>query len=230
MKCRREDLMNRLIILGFASALSLTLLFPVAVLAADIALIIGNHDYRDAPNAKSAEIDAREIAAALVDGGYDVTLGIDLNRTQMHSALSSFAGMIPSADKVVIYFSGHAIRSNGATYLAPIDQRNNSLVGVMMDGVPLDLVLRLAQSRPGRSVVFIDAAQLNGFTPNEISEPGLDTITFGDGILVVSAAEPGRAVRRHDGEASHFARKVISQFLKPGAKAMQAARNMRNPV
>ena len=139
--------MDRLFKLGFVSVLSLALLYPGAVLAAEIALVIGNRDYRDAPNAKSAEIDAREVAAALEDGGYDVTLGIDLDRNQMRRTLSSFARKIPSADRMVIYFSGHAIRSDGTTYLAPVDQQNSSLVRVMMDGVPLDLVLRLAQDR-----------------------------------------------------------------------------------
>ena len=44
-------------------------LVPGAAMAADIALVIGNHDYKYAPDAESAEIDAREVAAALEDGG-----------------------------------------------------------------------------------------------------------------------------------------------------------------
>ena len=222
--------MNRFIALGFACVFSLVILFPGAALAADIALVIGNRDYQKAPNARSAEIDAREVAAALVDGGYDVTLGIDLDRREMRRALSRFGRKIGSADKVVIYFSGHALRSGGVTYLAPVDQRNASLVQVMMDGVPLDLVLRLAQGRPGSAVVFVDAAQLKGFTPNAISEPGLASIDPGEGLLVVSAAAPGRAVRRRGGRSSRFARGVVREFLSPGAKAMNAARDMRRPA
>ena len=222
--------MNRFIALGFACVFSLAMLFPGAALAADIALVIGNRDYQKAPNAKSAEIDAREVAAALVDGGYDVTLGIDLDRREMRRALSRFGRKIGSADRVVIYFSGHALRSDGVTYLAPVDQDNDSLTQVMMDGVPLDLVLRLAHGRPGRAVVFIDAAQLKGFTPNAISEPGLASIDPGDGVLVVSAAAPGRAIRRREGRRSRFARDVVREFLSPGARAMNAARDMRSPA
>jgi peptidoglycan hydrolase-like protein with peptidoglycan-binding domain len=222
--------MNRFIALGFACVFSLAMLVPAAALAADVALVIGNRVYKKAPNAKSAEIDAREIAAALEDGGYDVTLGIDLDRREMHRALSRFSGKIGGADRVVIYFSGHALRSDGVTYLTPVDQNNSSLVQVMMDGVPLDLVLRLASAREGRAVVFIDAAQYNGFTPNAISEPGLADIRAGEGVLVVSAAAPGRGVRRRDGRASLFARGVVREFLAPGARAMEAARNMRSPA
>ncbi|MFQ5565138.1 MAG: peptidoglycan-binding protein [Paracoccaceae bacterium] len=222
--------MNRFVAAGFACVLSLAMLIPGTALAADVALVIGNYDYRKAPNAKSAEVDAREVADALADGGYDVTLGIDLDRREMRRALSRFAGKIGGADRVVIYFSGHALRSGGVTYLAPVDQQNASLVQVMMDGVPLDLVLRLAQARPGRAVVFIDAAQLRGFTPNAISEPGLASVDPGDGVLVVSAAAPGRAVRRRDGRRSRFARDVVREFLSPGARAMNAARNLRRPA
>ena len=222
--------MNRFIALGFACVFSLAMLIPVAALAADVALVIGNRAYQNAPIAKSAEIDAREVAAALEDGGYDVTLGIDLNRREMRRALSRFAGRIGGADRVVLYFSGHALRSNGVTYLTPVDQQNASLVQVMMDGAPLDLVLRLAGARPGRSVVFIDAAQYDGFTPNAISEPGLAAISPYEGVLVVSAAAPGQAVRRRDGRASRFARGVVSEFLTPGARAMDAVRDMRSPT
>jgi peptidoglycan hydrolase-like protein with peptidoglycan-binding domain len=222
--------MSRLIALGFACVFSLALLAPGAVLAADIALVIGNSEYQKAPKAKTAERDAREIAAALRDGGYDVTLGIDMTRREMRNQISRFARKVSSADRVVIYFSGHAMRSDGVTYLAPIDQRNDTLVQVMMDGVPLDLVLRTAQRRAGRSVVFIDAAQYNGFTPNANSEPGLASITPGEGVLVVSAAAPGRAVRRRAGRTSRFARDVVRAFLSPGSRAMDAARDMRNPA
>ncbi|MCH8952961.1 MAG: peptidoglycan-binding protein [Proteobacteria bacterium] len=222
--------MNRLVAVGFVCVVGLAMLFPGAAPAADIALVIGNHDYQRAPNAKSAAIDAREVAEALVDGGYDVTLGIDLDRREMRRALGRFAAKIASADKVVIYFSGHALRSDGVTYLAPVDQRNTTLVRVMMDGVPLDLVLRLARSRPGRSVVFIDAAQLKGFTANAISEPGLGSIDAGNDVLVVSAAAPGRAVRRREGRRSRFAREVVREFLSPGVRAMDAAHDLRRPA
>lgn|GEM_PF-6047553 len=141
--------------------------------------MIGNRNYQSAPAALSAEIDARAVADALADGGYDVTLGIDLNRQQMRRLLQRFSRKAATADKLVIFYSGHALRSGGVSYLAPIDQRNNSLVGVMMDGAPLDLLLELAGSSRGQAVVFIDAAQLNGYTPNSLAEPGLAAIDPG---------------------------------------------------
>jgi len=226
--------MSRFIALGIAPIIGLALMVsgfaPGAAVAADIALVIGNHNYKQAPDAESAEIDAREVAAALEDGGYDVTLGIDMTRREMRNQLSRFADKIGTADNVVVYFSGHAIRSDGVTYLAPVDQQNRSLVQVVLDGLPLDLILRLAQSKPGRAVVFIDAAQFEGFAPNANAEPGLATIEPREGVLIVSAAAPGRAIRRRDARGSTFARDVVAKFLAPRACAMDAVRSMSAPA
>jgi hypothetical protein len=49
-------------------------------------------------------------------------------------------------------------------------------------------------------------------------------------VLVVSAAAPGQAVRRRVGRGSRFAREVVRGFLAPGARAMNAARDLRNPA
>ena len=222
--------MIRLISQPFALILGIVLLLPGSALAADVALVIGNSDYRRAPDAVAAEADARLVADALADGGYDVSLGIDLDRKEMRNRLISFARKLDSADKVVIFFSGHAVRSDGVTYLAPTDQQNDSLVPALMDGVPLDLVLRLAASNPGRTAVFLDGAQYDGYRPNKISEPGLSDITAPNGVLVVSAAAPGRAIRRQGRGTSQFARDIVENFLQPGARTNQAARRMSSPA
>ena len=62
--------MPRFIAVCLAFAFGLVAL-PAAVSAADIALVIGNSDYRKAPNAESAAADARAVAEALEDGGYE---------------------------------------------------------------------------------------------------------------------------------------------------------------
>ena len=222
--------MIRLASHAVAVVIGLVLLLPGGAFAADVALVIGNSDYRRAPEAVSAEDDARLVAEALADGGFDVSLGIDLDRNEMRNRLNSFQRKLESADKVVIFFSGHALRSDGLTYLAATDQRNDSLVPVMMDGVPLGLVLRLAATKPGRTVVFLDGAQFDGFRPNAISEPGLAEITAPNGVLVVSAAAPGRAIRRDGRGTSQFARDIVEEFLRPGRRAMQAAKRMSSPA
>ncbi len=217
--------MNRLVALGLACLTGLALLVPVTpgtAAAADLALVIGNHDYRQAPDARSARIDARAVAEALEQGGYEVISGTNLNRNDMRRGIARFADRVDEADRAVVFYSGHALRSDGVTYLAPVEQGNASLVEVMMDGVPLDLVLRLAGEASGRAVVFIDGAQLDGFTPKAFAEPGIAEIDSPEGVLVVSAAAPGRAIARRTERQSEFARQVVERFLAPGNRVGSA--------
>lgn len=212
--------------IGLASLAGLALLAPQAATAADIALVIGNHDYREAPDAVSARADARAVAEALEQRGYDVTSGTDLDRGEMRRRIAEFAEGLDDAERVVVFYSGHAIRSGGVTYLAPVDQTNGSLVEVMMDGVPLELVLQLAGQQPGKSVVFVDGAQLDGFTPRDFAEPGLADIEPPDGVLLISAAAPGRALPRRAVGQSDFGRQVVDRFLVPGVSVGAALRQV----
>ena len=233
------SIVGRVYVIGLTCLLAMTGALPGALpgglgasmaQAADVALVIGNADYRRAPKVRTAEADAHLIADALSDGGYDVILGTNLDRRDLRTYLSRFARKLNGADRAVIYYSGHAIRSGGRTYLTATDQRNTSLVPVMMDGVPLDLILRLASTRAGRAVVFLDAAQFDGYKPNAVSEPGLATFDVPNGVLVVSAAAPGRAIRRRGSGPSRFARAVEDEFLRPDRRAMRAAGRIDRPA
>jgi peptidoglycan hydrolase-like protein with peptidoglycan-binding domain len=225
--------MKRLAPFGLAALASFAFMAPGAAAAADLALVIGNQDYQNAPDAVSARADTRAVANALAEHGYEVTLGTDLDRAGMRGRIAEFAARLDrdeAADRVVVFYSGHTLTSGGINYLAPVDQGNDSLIEVMMDGVPLDLVLRLAGQEPGEAVVFIDGAQLSGFTAKAFAEPGLADIEAPDGVLVVSAAAPDRAIARRSTGQSVFGRQVVDRFLAPGVRVSTAARELGSPT
>lgn len=100
------------------------------------ALVIGNAAYQHGPRAFSAEQDVQAVADALSEAGFDVTFGLDLNRVQMRAAMDQFASKAEAAEEVVIYYSGHAMRMEGRTFLAPIDFNPVGLVAAVVDGAP----------------------------------------------------------------------------------------------
>lgn len=212
-----------------ACLVGLAMFLPVAAAAADLALVIGNGDYRSAPDAVSARPDASAVADRLEIAGYEVLAGTDVDRTEMRGLLARFADRASTADRVVVYYAGHAIRSGGRSYLAPTDQANATVVQVMMDGVPFDLLLGLAAQAAGRAVVFVDAAQLDGYAPRPFAEPGLAAIDAPEGVLVVSAAPPGRAIARSRARRSDFNRDVLEKFLAPGNRIGSAVRDLGGP-
>ncbi len=194
------------------------------------ALVIGNAAYAHAPRALSAEQDVQAVADALDAAGYEVTFGLDLDRREMRAAMDQFAAAIDRADEIVIYYTGHAVRMAGRTFLAPTDFNPTGPVAVAMDGAPLSALEAMLAAKPGAAVMFIDGAQRDGFSPSTFAEPGLAALTAPKGALIVSAAEPGRAVNRSRWRMSDFATTVVERFLSEGVRAMDVARNVSAPI
>lgn len=198
--------------------------------ADDLALIIGNGAYQNAATAETAVRDAAAVGKAFDEAGWTVISGTDLDREGMRRLIEQFAAGLDGADRVMIFYSGHALRTGGKTYLAPIDADASNLTDVMFDGVPLELLLRHASVKAGNAVVFLDGAQLRGFTPTDFVEPGLAALNSPEGVMIVSAAAPGRAVPRSRWRDSRFARLIADLFLQPGAKVNQVAASLLNPA
>ena len=154
--------------------LAALLLLSTAVLAEGrAALVIGNAAYAYAPRALSAERDVEAVADALGAAGYDVTFGLDLDRREMRAVMDQFAANIDQADEIVIYYSGHAVRMSGRTFLAPTDFNPVGPVSVAMDSAPLAALEAMLASKPGAAVLFLDAAQRAGSPLGHSLSPAL---------------------------------------------------------
>ena len=71
---------------------------------------------------------------------------------------------------------------------------------------------------------------MRGFTPTDFVEPGLAALEGPDEVLIVSAAEPGKAVRRSIWRNSRFARLILNNFLQPGEAAVDVASDAGDPT
>lgn len=192
-----------------------------AALADGAALVIGNSDYKNAPRAVSAEADANAVAKALEAAGYAVTLGIDLTRVEMRAAMDEFARDAEDEDELVVFYSGHAMRMSGRTFLSPVDFDPVGPVAVAFDGAPFEALQSLT-ARAENAVIFIDGAQLDGFGATPFAEPGISPITVGAGAAIVSAAAPGWAIRRSGEGQSKFGRAIVDNFLSAGTSFKDA--------
>ncbi|MEM7213140.1 MAG: caspase family protein, partial [Pseudomonadota bacterium] len=213
-----------------ATTALLSLIWATPALSDGVALVIGNGDYQNAPDAVTAVRDAEAVGEALTEAGWQVKTLTDLDREGMREAIGGFSDVSGIGTEVLIFYSGHAMRTGGVTYLAPVDAKAESLTDVLFDGVPLELLLGIASEKSGRAIVFLDGAQLRGFTPTDFVEPGLAALDGPEGVLIVSAAEPGQAVRRSRWRDSRFARLIMNDFLQPGASAMEVATGLDAPT
>jgi uncharacterized caspase-like protein len=103
----------------------LLLLFGMATSRADgrVALVIGNSAYRSANPLPNPKNDAADVSAALKNIGFDVIVGIDLDKNGMDDAAIRFARAARGADVALFYYSGHALQFGGLNYLLPVDAK-----------------------------------------------------------------------------------------------------------
>jgi len=87
------------------------------------ALVIGIDEYQHWPRLSNGVKDAKLVATALEEHGFDVTLKLNLNSNDLQTAFQEFfvfKGADPEA-RIFVWFAGHGHTQNGEGYLIPAD-------------------------------------------------------------------------------------------------------------
>jgi caspase domain-containing protein len=225
---------------GWRAALIIALML-VAVPSAHarrMALVIGNDSYQNVPALQNARSDAKAIAAALKDAGFEVTLKQDLNQRQMKAALRDFKTLVAGGDDVVFYFSGHGVQFSGSNYLVPVDISAESEAQVADDAIPLQRILDdLTEQKARFSLAIIDACRTNPFKEagRAIGGRGLAAVTPATGQMIMYSAGAGQAaldsLGAKDGNPNGvFTRVLIQEMRKPGVAAGVMLKDVQSDV
>lgn len=86
-----------------------------------LALVIGNSDYEHVAELTNPVNDAADIAEKLRHLSFDVMLGTDLTRDQMHEAFETFSKRLAPGDVGLFFYAGHGISLSGENFLIPVD-------------------------------------------------------------------------------------------------------------
>ena len=94
-----------------------------------VALLIGNGHYmcKDIETLKAVESDIRNLHTTLTALEFKVISLVNLKYHEMIKALKQFCMHLQSGVYALFYYSGHGFSCNNATYLIPIDAKNNPL-------------------------------------------------------------------------------------------------------
>lgn len=126
-----------------------------------IALVIGNSAYQEDPLANPVN-DANDVAQALQELGFKVTLIQDKDLRGMEDAIEDFSRELRQGGVGVFYYAGHGVQVNGENYLVPLNARLNFQKDVRYDAVPLGKVLNAMESaQTSVNIVIIDACRDN---------------------------------------------------------------------
>jgi hypothetical protein len=196
------------------------------------ALVIGNTNY-PGNILNNAVNDARDVAAALQDLGFQVILKEDIGARELATAISAFRSIASSATgTVVFYFSGHGIQVNGVSYLIPLDAAISKPSDVPGATVPLQSVFNALGGRNGPNVVILDACRNNPFARSvDDWVKGLAAPTNPPpNTLIAYSTSPGSVAEDGVGTHSPFTRSVLKFIHLPGVTVPEFFSRVRADV
>jgi len=194
------------------------------------ALVIGNGNYRNKSIATLANPvnDATDMAAALRDLGYNVTLKTNIGLREMLDAVQDFSFNLKRSNENegFFWFAGHGLSVKGIHYMLPVDVDpvNDNIIARGAYSVD-DLMDEIGSARNKTNLIVIDACR-NTLLPGgnrSVGGRGLTVLASDDyritGNKVVYSTMAGRTAS--DGvpgsRNSPFARAFISNIKKPEA-------------
>jgi Caspase domain len=157
-----------------------------------IALVMGNSAYKDSPLVNPVN-DARAMAEALRNLGFEVLYGENLLQNDMKRNIRAFGQKIRNGGIGLFYYAGHGIQVKGKNYLIPVGATITSEEEIEYESVDVGLVLAQMESARNRlNLIILDACRNNPFAKSfRSAEKGLASIDAPSGTLIAYATAPG---------------------------------------
>lgn len=108
-------------VLSMALAAVMSFAVPADAAGRRLALVIGNSTYQHVAELTNPQNDATDVAEKLRNLSFDVMLGTNLTRDQMHEAFQKFSDELKPGDEGLFFYAGHGISLSGENFLIPID-------------------------------------------------------------------------------------------------------------
>jgi hypothetical protein len=232
---RREDLMiNRILTrFGCAAAIAAGLLTAQPALAQKVALVIGNSEYKNVFSLKNPVNDAADMGEALKRIGFEVTALSNAPVADMRRTLKEFGEKAKLADVAVVFYSGHALQSDGVAWLLATDGQARNLADITKGSLSLPEVLEQLDGVEKVGMVFIDAARNDPF--NEAAKRQLPSglkrqVEEPKNVMVSFATGSGRKVADGEGRNSPFTTALLKHIEEPGIELIAFMKKVRDEV
>jgi tetratricopeptide (TPR) repeat protein len=206
-----------------------------------VALVIGNSGYTSSlvSALTNPRRDAKVVADALRQAGFDTVELVDLDRFGMAKALQSFRAKAASADWALVYFAGHGIEINRVNYLIPVDAKLADSGDVELETISYEAMLNAVGGAKALRIIILDACRNNPFKAQMHQTAALrGSLDRGlaappetePGTLVVYSAKEGQAAVDGDGVNSPFALAFVARLKVPGREVRRMFDEVRDDV
>jgi hypothetical protein len=189
----------------------------VSAAAADrVALLIGNNSYASTP-LRNAANDARDLAEALKDLGFQVIVRENASRKDMIDALREFGQAIDGAGTALFFYAGHAMQFKDRNYLIPIDAAMGSEEDVTFFSVEIGQIFdRMDRARTRFNFLILDACRDNPFAASfKVSSTGLAQMSSPSGTLIAYATSPGSVAADGFGRNGIYTKHILQNIRVP---------------
>ena len=227
---------------GLLAGLAASLLLALPAQAEKrVALVVGNSNYKEVGQLANPVNDANAIASALKSSGFEVIVGVDVDKRAFDNKVRDFAGLLESADAAIFFYAGHGLQVAGRNYLIPVDAHLQGERDLDFDAENLDFILK--QMELGRAdktnIVFLDACRDNPFSQNLARSMGTRSTSIGKGLAQVDtgvgtfiaySTQPGNVALDGKGKNSPFTAALAKHVKEPGRDLTSVMIEVRKDV
>jgi Caspase domain len=204
-----------------------------------VALVIGNSNYKSAPQLQNTISDSTAIGNLFKSVGFEVVISrTDLGVVDFKRAVRDFLLTAETADIAVVYYAGHGVEIGGTNYLVPIDAKLGRDYDVEDEAIALDRIIWALEPVRRLRLILLDACRNNPF-PMKIRSAGVRSAMQGglgkiDDVsadtLVAYAAKAGNVSYDGDGNNSPYATALLKHLGEPGVDIRIALGRVRDDV
>ena len=181
-----------------------------------VALVIGNGAYQSSP-LRNPVNDATDMAQALKDKGFAVTLRTNIGNRDMRQAIRAFSQTLKAGGVGLFYFAGHGVQSKGRNYLIPLNAEIKEEFELEDEAFDANRVLAGMEEAGNRvNIVILDACRDNPFGRAwRTSATGLAQLSAPIGSFVAFATAPGSVAADGSGRNGLFTSHLLTSLRNP---------------
>lgn len=213
-----------------------TFLAAAPAMAARHALVFGNGAYQSLDVLRNAPNDASDLANKLAAQGFRVTMGIDLDRTTMLTAVQNFSQSLQPGDTALFFFAGHGMQIGQDNYIMPVNAEDTNLDALQASSIRLQSVISSLESRASTRIIILDACRNNPFpTSDTVSRSssvsrGFLKLDAGVGSFIAFSTAPGAVADDGTGRNSPFTEALLRHMDRGGENIHAVMRRVRADV
>jgi hypothetical protein len=196
------------------------------------ALIIGNAHYQSSP-LKNPLNDAKDMANALSQLGFEVIAKYDASQEEMEDAIRLFGSKLTQSDVNLFYYAGHGIQVNGRNYLIPVGAKIVKEKDVKYKAVDTNQVLdEMGEANSGLNMVILDACRNNPLPRSFRSggQQGLAKLDGPKGTIIAYATSPGSTAMDGEGRNGVYTKHLLKAMSTPKISVEDAFKQVLQQV